>query len=137
MTNTPTGTETIWVVGRQNGTFAAEEETFTLQQIADLGGGGGYVFEQTVTSGTTNVTNTVNTFVGWKSATAGAKTNIIPTSTGSKNVITIADLIGTAGTDFITPVPLVGTIINAVNSIVYTNFGVITLYDSSQGWVSI
>lgn len=134
----PVGNELVAVIGVQSGLQAATTEYFTTQDIANLGGGGGggggYTAEQVISSGTTATTVAAATNVLWNSATTGAKTNTIPTATGSKKIITITDVRGTAGLYPITAAPVSGSVTNGQNQ-VYTNGGSLTLYDSSIGWI--
>lgn len=131
------GQEVLLVVGRYNGTYAAVAEQVTTQQIADLGGAGGYLFEAVLTSGTTGTIAHVGTNFLCNSATIGAKTIAIPAPAGTKQIITITDTALTADLYPITPVPVSGTIINAANAVVYTKGGSLTLYDSAtlNAWV--
>lgn len=110
--------------------------TAPLSALGAFIGGGGYIFEEDVNSGTTNMTTQGSTIVLWNSASTAVKTNYIPVSSGSMQLITICDIAGTAYAYPITAVPLTGSIINGQNQ-VYTNLGSITLLDSSQGWVGI
>lgn len=130
------GSEILWVVGRYNGTYAAEEFQTTTQAIAALGGSGGYLHEGILSSGTTATITDVGTNFLVNSVTSGAKTITIPTATGTKQVITITDTKGTADTDNIQAVPASGSIVG--NDTVYSNFGSITLYDSATllQWIS-
>ena len=107
-----------------------------LSAIGAFSGGGGYIFEEDVSSGTVNMTATGATMVVWLSSDNAPKTNYIPTSTGSKQIITIVDGYGNAYTYPITAIPLTGSIVNVPN-VVYTNGGSLTLYDSEVGWLSI
>lgn len=102
------------------------------------GGGGGGVTTQTFVTTGTSGTCPLNGFLGFKSATTGAKTAHIPASAGTLNLVIIADLQGTADsiTGYpITIVPTTGSIVGGQNQI-YTNYGSVTLLDTSQGWVS-
>jgi hypothetical protein len=135
MTN-PIGNELVKVIGiSETGGLSAVEEFFTTQQIANLssgGGGSGIIHEVDVTSGTSGTASVINTILIFNSATAGAKTANIPASTGSLGIIIIFDMKGTAGTDNIG----VNRTVLGVNE-VYTNFGSITLIDTSLGWLSV
>jgi hypothetical protein len=108
--------------------------------ISVIGGGGGVIYqnEQLVSSGLTATTTNAGTNVFWNSAATGIKTDTIPAATGSKKLITITDVAGTAGNagNYIAAVPVSGNIIG--NSLVYTSSGSITLYDSQtlMAWVS-
>ena len=113
--------------------YAGCDYRVTLGSIAGLNGGG-YANEQIVASGTTATVAQVGTFVIVNSPAPGAKTITIPAPPGSKKVITIQDYAGTAYGNSITAVPVSGGI-NGLNQ-VYTNFGSISLYDSSVGWIS-
>lgn len=99
------------------------------------GGGGGYSTQAFVTTGTTGNLASLSQFVGWQSMASGAKTQPIPTSTGSLALITVMDLVGTAYADPITVVPQSGNIVG-VNQ-VYTNYGSLTLLDTAAGWCSV
>jgi hypothetical protein len=100
------------------------------------GTGGTYAYEIDVPTGLTATVTKVGTLVLFNSASMGAKSVTIPTSTGSKGIITIKDYYGSATSQYpIVPVPVTGTIKD--NSQVYTPYGSITLYDSSVGWVGI
>lgn len=70
----------------------------------------------------------------WNSATAGAKTSTMPTSTGTNNRFTIVDVAQTAQTNPITATPATGSIIG--NNEVYTKGGTQTWDDTSLGWVA-
>ena len=110
--------------------------------ISVIGGGGGggaiYQNEQVVSSGLTTTTTSASTNVFWNSTATGIKTDTIPAATGSKKLLTITDVAGTAGNagNYITAVPASGNIIG--NALVYTSSGSITLYDSQtlMAWVS-
>ena len=100
-----------------------------------------YPTQRTVASGTTDAgpaSMANNCLVLWNSATGGAKTQTIPTSTGTGNKVTIVDVAGTAGAGNITTTPATGSINGAgtySTGLIYTNFSSITLVDSSAGWV--
>lgn len=104
--------------------------------ITPPSGGGGYSQQKIVASGSSDSTAFTGIFIGWNSSSGSPKTQTIPASTGSLEIITISDLLGDAYTNPITAVPASGSIIGAQNSI-YTNYGSITLLDTSAGWVSI
>lgn len=107
----------------------------TLDNVAIVGPIRTYLYERFVSSGTTDTAPNVNTFIGWQSATTGAKTQTIPASTGSKGIIIVNDMQGTAYNYPITIVPVSGSINGGQNQ-VYTNYGSLTLLDTSQGWVA-
>src|ERR1700722_5190331 len=101
--------------------------------------GGGYSHELTLSTGLSiNVPN-VGTMVNLNSATAGAKSATIPASTGSKQIITFFDFIGTCDPDQggnpLTVTPVTGSITG--NDQLYTKNGRVTFYDSALGWTSI
>ena len=114
-------------------TFNGFEWSLTGSNLSG-GGGGGVTFQEFVATGASHTTTRVNTFVGWNSSTASGKTQTIPTSAGSLGIIIISDLAGTAGQYPITVAPQTGSI-TGVNE-VYTNYGSITLLDTTDGWVS-
>ena len=130
-----TGTEILYVVGKTPiGGLSSLPEPCTTQQIAALSGSAGYFGQSIVTTGTTK-TITIGSFVGFNSPTSGNKTLNIPTSNGSLALVTVSDIYGTAATYPITVVPATGSI-SGLNQ-VYTNYGAITLLDTTAGWVSI
>lgn len=88
-----------------------------------------------VASGASYVSAISSVFIGWQSATTSNKSLTIPQSTGNLSQIVISDLQGTAYTYPITVTPSTGSIIG-VNEI-YTNYGSLTLFDTTAGWVSI
>jgi hypothetical protein len=88
-----------------------------------------------ISTGSSNTTTLYSALIAWNSATTSAKSQTIPTSIGSMQVIVVSDVIGTAYAYPITVAPVTG-VIHGVNS-VYTNYGSITLLDSPNGWVSI
>lgn len=124
------GTETIQIYG--------SSQLTTSRSIADLasGAGSGIITQTIISSGTSHTVLSLNTFIGWNSATGNAKTVQIPPSSGSLGIIIINDLYGSAYTYAVTAVPASGPSIIGPNS-VYTAYGSITLLDSSIGWVSI
>lgn len=131
--NNLTGNEVLEVTGSILGKPSGETFTTTTQDIANLAGGtgGGLIHQQFVSSGTTDTVVAVGTFVGWQSADAAPKTQIVPDSTGSLGVIVIADLQGTAD---LYPITVDKPVINGQNQ-VYTNGGVLTLLDTAAGYV--
>jgi hypothetical protein len=102
------------------------------------GSGGGYAFEQVVTSGLSATTTFPSTNVLFNDTTTGVKTDTIPAPAGTKQIITITDVLGNAGegVNYIQAVPVSGSIIG-INQ-VYSDGGSITLYDSPgmSAWVS-
>ena len=102
------------------------------------GSGGGGVTTQTIITTGASGTAHLNGFLGFNSSTNTAKTANIPAPTGTLNIIIIADLKGDASSHAITAVPASGTIIgDSPSSVINTNFGTITLIDTTIGWVSI
>jgi hypothetical protein len=97
-----------------------------------------------ISSGTSDtVASLVNTICEWESATPGAKTENVPTATGSGVVITIIDLAGTADLYNIRFVPATGTVVGASAGadLVTNNFQSASWRDVSRGgspkWVRI
>lgn len=128
------GEEVIQVYG--------SSELFTVNSILqyveeNIGpAGGGYSSQSFVLSGAAGPSASLGEFIGWLSASSGNKTQPIPASTGSLQLICIMDLAGTAtNLAQITAVPLTGVVTG--NASVYTAFGRIILLDTSMGWVSI
>lgn len=119
-------------------TIASNGSTYICVTGGGGGGGGGYSFEQDVTNGLSATTTFPATNVLWYSSASGAKTDNVPTATGSRQIITITDGYGSAGNsgNQITAVPAAGVIIG--NASVYTPYGSITLYDNFylKQWVS-
>lgn len=127
----------------RNNFQAAANDINTLCSLVGSGGSGGgssggYSYEQILSSGTTITVAHVGTNVLLNSAASGGKSVFIPTATGSKQVVTVTDVVGTAGNagQAATAVPASGSVVG--NNQVYTNGGSITLYDSSSllQWVS-
>lgn len=98
-------------------------------------GGGGVTNQEFVLAGTNHTTTSINTFVGWQSAAASAKTEFIPTSTGSLGIIVVSDLEGNSGTYALTVAPLSGSISGP--NVINANNGSLTFLDTSAGWVTI
>lgn len=76
-----------------------------------------------------------DTFIGWLSSDVGPKTQIIPDHSGSMNYLTINDLEGTASEA--NPITALGDGIIGNNDQVYTQYGSLTLLDTSFGWVVV
>lgn len=129
------GNEILWVVGVQNGTYAAITEQTTTGAIANLGGSGGLKNEIDVISGST-VTATLGSIVMFNSASGLPKTINAPTATGSLQIIEAADAFGDAFQNPITFVPATGSVIGNQSQI-YTNFGSARWRDTSLGWLNI
>ena len=108
----------------------------TAAGIGSLGNGTSFANQVFVESGTLGPSVTGGTFVGWMSPDAGPKTQPLPASTGSLQVITISDVYGNGGTYPITPLPPYGSVTGAVTT-VYTDYGSMTLVDTNIGWCSI
>jgi hypothetical protein len=127
------GTEVIQMYGSSKLT--------TTAAIAALGGssGGGFInSEMYVSSGLNGPAASLGMFVGWQSATVGSKTQLIPKSTGSRQVIVVADLQGTASNAApITATPVSGPAVLNGQGVVYTPGGTMTLLDTAAGWVEI
>lgn len=74
------GTETLYVIGKQNGGFAAETESTTTGAIASLGGGTAAGPVTPVNTGTTYTSLSTDTFITWDTVTSGAKITFIDTN---------------------------------------------------------
>lgn len=108
----------------------------TAVGISSVSTGTSYAFQAVVESGTIGPVVAGGTFIAWNSPASGPKTQPLPESIGSLQVITISDVYGDAGTYPITPLPPYGSVIGAVST-VYTNHGSMTLIDTNVGWCSI
>lgn len=96
------------------------------------GGGSGVTSDVIVITGTTGTASIVNTFIGFNSASVGNKIADIPASSGSLGTIIISDLFGNA---YNNPISVNQAIIGV--DTIYTDFGSLTLLDTSAGWVSL
>jgi hypothetical protein len=105
-----------------------------MTPTSTLPGQGGYIYQEDINSGTVNITANTGTAVLWNAPDLAPKINYIPTSIGSKNIITFFDVAGTAYLYPVTIVPLTGNIINFQNQL-YTNFMSLSVYDSDLGWL--
>lgn len=95
--------------------------------------------ERVVDSGSSNAVLLADgtIVVLWNSASNAAKTQTIPTSTGSLQQITIMDFYGDSESNPITIAPVSGDINNILPSVeISTQNGSITLLDTSLGWVT-
>lgn len=117
-------------------TFNASINAYANTAISGGGGGGGGVTSEVfMESGSSLTTALFNIFVGCRSSTASDKIVNIPAATGSLQIIIIADLLGTADTYSITPVPASGTIIGS--PVITEEYGSLTLLDTTAGWVPV
>lgn len=74
------GTETLYVIGKQNGGFAAETESTTTAAIAALGGGTAAGPVTPIDTGTVYTSIVTDTFLVWDTVTTGTKTTFVDTS---------------------------------------------------------
>lgn len=102
------------------------------------GGGGGGITNEVRFNSSLTVAAPLNSGVVQNNATIGRKTVHIPRSTGTFNIIVIADGMNNAasGTNDITPVPASGSIVNADAAVIYTPGGTVTMVDFPFGWVA-
>jgi hypothetical protein len=116
------------------GCYIVSSFTGNAANLSSLGGGG---TARLISTGTTDTASSSDGVIGWKSATAGAKTQTIPAATVSQT-LTIKDAKGTSATDSISIIPLSGTIDNAANYLLNVNFGSVTLVaDGVSNWMVI
>lgn len=102
-----------------------------------IGNGGGFTSENKILSGLTAPTALFQSVNLWNSATSGAKTQPIPTATGSLTMLMVGDVYGNCGTSGqeVTIVPLTGSIIG--NNQLYTNNMIAWYLDTTLGWLSV
>ena len=97
-----------------------------------------YPTQRVISSGTTDggpaTMAAGNVLCIWNSSSTGAKTQTVPTSTGSGNKLTIVDQANTAATYNITISPVSGSVLG--NNLVYTNKGYQSWIDSVNGWIN-
>lgn len=129
------GDETLYVLG-QNPTDvpAAIEFQVTTGDIAALGGGGFVKTQRLVLFGTSDTATTSDGFIGWDSASASGKTQHIPSSTASLQVLIIKDVVGTAGAY---PISISGAVDGNTGIIIDSNYNSLTILDTLGGWVRI
>lgn len=131
------GTELVFVQAiSATGAPAASTELTTTQDIANLGGGGGGGIGtmHIVTTGSTYTALTSTGYVGWDSATAVNKTQIIPASTGSKQLLIIKDAAYTASAYPITITAASGNIDIFPSVDISVSGGSLWLLDTPIGW---
>lgn len=98
---------------------------------------GGSNVTRIIASGATDSASATDQFIGWNSATASAKTQNIPASSGSGQRIEIKDIAGTAGTYAITITPASGTIDGASTYVLSSGQQSATILDTSVEWVLV
>lgn len=120
------GNEVFQVVGTVGATLqpSSVSEITTAQSVAALSGGGAV---RLITSGTSDVATSADTWIAWYSSASGAKSQAIQAGTFNGQTFSIKDGQGTAATDHITITPISGTIDNQANYVMTLNFQSISL----------
>lgn len=126
MLTTLKGNEIFQVLGTVGATLqpSSVTETTTAQSVAALSGGGTV---RRITSGTSDVATSLDTWIAWYSPTVGAKSQTIQAGIFNGQTFSVKDGQGTAATYNITITPVSGTIDNQASYIMTLNFQSISL----------
>lgn len=132
-----------------NGDYYLDDATANVYQksggvysvVANIGGGGGgggfIANDRAISTGTADTASTSDGLILWNSPDAGPKQQVIPASTGSRQVIIVQDFIRTA--DDANPIIITPETGNINNSLPYVTISTpgdsLTLIDSRLGWV--